>query len=71
MSRVINQALEILEGEGLTVTSIEKGNHHKLRARNVAGEARLFIVGSSPSDHRSWLNLRAEARRFSSYRRKS
>ena len=52
--------------EGLFVLSHERrsGKHYRYTVQRNDGEQHVFTVSVSASDHRSILNLRAQARRF-------
>lgn len=65
MQKYFRDIYKMVEQEGLTVVSFEKGKRHsKLILRRKDGKTKIFIMSSSPSDSRTSKNKRADFKRF-------
>lgn len=63
MTRFERRARAMIEAEGFTILSERRGRHLLLRCRHASGVSLLLVVPRTPSDHRSFANLRGVARR--------
>lgn len=65
MLKHVREFLKAAEALGLTVVSIRRSKHFRIRLRNKAGDEYTATCGLSESDHRAVHNTIARLRRFS------
>lgn len=60
----VQQHLDMIAAEGLTVDKVEIGGHIKIKVRLSSGESRLLVVAKTTRDFHALRNNRSIVRRW-------